>query len=133
MDKTRLAYLVSIATIIVLLLFIGNSLSHRLANPKPDEPATVVQYGKLMVTDNKSIVSYSITNYEEHPVNYIIKKVFGDGEDAYYSNTTQQLDASESMSQSMHISERMRSSNLTIDIYKENETTPFDSNTYILR
>lgn len=130
MDKTRFAYLMSIITIVVLLLFIGNSLSQRLSNPKPDEPATIVQYGKLTVTDNKSVVSYSITNYEERPMNYTIMIAFGENE---YHNITQQLDTGVTLSQSMHISDRMRSSNLTIDIYKENETTPFDSNTYILR
>ena len=131
MNWTKLAYIISIATIFFLLLFIGGSLSQNLADPKPDEPATMVHYGKLVVTDNKSLVSYSITNYEEHSMNYTIRLISGD---STYYNFTQHLDAGSSMTHSLHIfGDIILNSNFTIDIYKENDTIPFHSNTYILR
>lgn len=130
MDKIKLAYLASIAIIAMLLLFIGSSLSQHLVGQSMPENSSVVHYGKLVVTDNKSFVSYSITNNENKSVNYTVRMI--SGVNAY--DSTQQLGVGESITQSLHIfGEMMLNSNFTIEIYKENETTPFDSNRYILR
>lgn len=130
MDKIKLAYLASIAIITMLLLFIGSSLSQHLVGQSMPENSSVVHYGKLVVTDNKSFVSYSIANNENKSLNYTVRMISGGN----VYDFTQQLGVRESITQSLHISgETMLNSNFRIEIYKENETIPFDSNTYILR
>lgn len=130
MDKSKIIYLAFIATIVILLLFIGDSISHRLTDPEPAELATIVQNGKLLVADSRSIISFSLANYEDSPTNYTIRTIIGN----YSDNFTHLLNASERLTQSITIpSGTISDLNYTIEIYRENESKPIDSSTYILR